>query len=318
MDRLPLSCVRSFAVVARLLSITRAAEELSLTPSAVSHQIKTLEKYLGTALFHRSKNALRLTVAGERYMVGASEALLLLARATQAIKSKAQQQILRIGAPPTLAARWLVPRLGAFQKAHPDIALTVVASPDPPPLLQGALDVAFGYGDGVIPGLGIDPLGQNRWFAICRPSLMRGAEGLRTPADLKRHTLLDSTDEDYYRHHEIRQRGWSAWLQAAGLHDVAGARVMNLSPRILMHSAVKAGVGVGLSRSLLAVDALAAQDIAIPFGPAIPVTTTYNLVYPTALARRKDVAAFRDWVLAEAEASTRQVERMLKRYTVGQ
>jgi DNA-binding transcriptional LysR family regulator len=89
---------------------------------------------------------------------------------------------------------------------------------------------------------------------------------------------------------------------------------MHLTPRLLMHSAVKAGLGVGLSRSLIAVDALAAREIAIPFGPALTLPVTYHFVAPTAIAKRQDVAAFRDWILAEATASHRRLERLLKRY----
>jgi LysR family glycine cleavage system transcriptional activator len=300
------------------MSITRAAEELNVTPSAVSHQIKVLEDYLGVPLFHRQKNKLKLTTAGERYMAQVSEALLLLARATNTIKSARSEQILRIAAPASLATLWLVRRLCRFSKAHPDITLTVTASSGSPTLLEGSFDIGFWYGSGVIPGLSIEPLGQNRVFPICKPTLMQGEHALRTSADLQRCTLLDSSDEAYYRYKEPRQPGWSGWLQSAGLSQTNGARQMNLTPRMLMHGAVTAGAGVGLSRSLIAVDGLAAREIAVPFGPALPLSTTYNLVFPSHLAKRKDIAAFREWVIAEAASSTRRVERMLKRYTTRQ
>ena len=314
MERLPLSSVRTFVVVARLLSFSRAADKLHVTPSAVSHQIRALEQYLGVPLFHRTKNALSLTSAGERYMVDASEALLLLTRATQAVRRTPQRQVLRIGAPPTLASLWLAPRLPSFQKAHPEIALTVTASADPPPLLRDSLHIALWYGDGAIPGFVVDPLGQNRIFPICSPALTQGEHALRSAADLKHHTVLDSSDETYYQDRGVKQIGWPEWLRAAGLQRVAGARDMNLSPGMLMHNAVKAGAGVGLSRSLVALDALVEREIAVPFGPAVPLTTTYNLAFPAEHGKRKDLAAFREWVMAEAQASTQQIERLLKRY----
>jgi LysR family glycine cleavage system transcriptional activator len=315
LDRLPLSSVRTFTVVARLLSISRAAEELNVTPSAVSHQIKTLEQYLGAPLFNREKNKLSLTAAGTQYMAHASEALSLLARATKMAKASNGHETLRIGVPPSLACLWLVRRLGEFVKARPDIPLAIVASPDPL-ALQGAFDVGFWYGSGLMPGITVYPLGPNRVFPICKPSLLKGDQPLRSPADLPRYLLLDSTDDSYYPYKEPRQPGWYAWLQHAGACDPACNRHMNLTPRLLMHTAVAAGIGVGLSRTLLAIDALLEKELIVPFGPAPKLSLTYNLVVPSHIARRKDVSTFCDWVLAEAASSTKKAERLLKPFAM--
>src|SRR5688572_27710483 len=136
-ERLPLTSVRTFAVVARLLSISRAAEELNVTPSAVSHQIKVLEAYLSASLFKREKNKLKLTPAGEIYMSQVSEGLLLLAQATKTIKAAKGQQVLRIAAPPSFALLWLVERIGRFLDHHPEIGINLTTVPDLPPLLPG-------------------------------------------------------------------------------------------------------------------------------------------------------------------------------------
>ena len=314
MERLPLSSVRTFAVVARLLSISRAAEELNVTPSAVSHQIRVLEQYLGTSLFRRAKNKISLTPAGQQYMGQVSEGLLLLSRATMTIKAEPRQQVLRIGAPPSLASLWLVDRLPRFMKSSPEIAVAVTAVPDPLQLLHGSFDVAFWYGHKLSPGLSVDPLGKNRIFPICKPQLLRGEHALRSPADLARYTLLDSSDEAFYENRETRPPDWNAWLQLAGQPEVTGSRCLSFTPRNLMHRAVLADLGVGLSRSLIAVDALARREIAVPFGPAIAVPMGYNLVFPTHLAKRKDVAAFRSWVLAEVAASMKKLDGMLKHF----
>jgi LysR family glycine cleavage system transcriptional activator len=304
--------VRTFAVVAQRLSISRAAEELNVTPSAVSHQIKILENYLGTSLFRREKNKLALTAAGQQYLAHVSEGLLLLSRATGTIRAARGQPVLRIGAPASFAALWLVERLARFVKLHPEIAINLTASADPPLLLQGAFDVGFRYGTEALPGLASEPLGPNRVFPICKPSLVRGEHALRVPADLARCTLLDSTDDAYYQRKEWRQPGWMRWLQAAGLNGLVAQRSLSFTPRALMHAAVRAGLGVGLSRSLLSVDALTTRDLAVPFGPVLQDAITYSLVFPTHLAKRKDVAAFREWVLHEAAASTRKIEKVLK------
>lgn len=316
MERLPLSCVRTFAVVARLLSISRAAEELSVTPSAVSHQIKLLEQYLSVSLFHREKNRIRLTPVGQQYLSEVSEGLMLLGRATHAIKATEGQQVLRIGAPPTLAVLWLVDKLGRFMKSHPDIPLSLTTVPDPTAMLQRSFDVGFWYGSGTLPGLTIHALCDNRVFPICKPSFVMGEKGLRTPADLANCTLLDSSDEAYHDYKEQRQPSWHAWLHAAGLNDVTGRRCLAFTPRLLMHRAVVAGLGVGLGRSLITVDALAAKEITIPFGPLVPFARTYNLVFPTHLAKRKDVMFFRDWILEEAAMTNRKLQKLMKRFSV--
>lgn len=312
MERIPLASVRTFAVVARLLSISRAAEQLSVTPSAVSHQIKILETYLGAPLFRREKNKLVLTAVGKQYMAQTSEALSLLLSATKSAKATNQQHILRIAAPPSLSVLWLVERLSRFTTLHPDIDLTLTASSEPPALLHGTFDVGFWYGSGIIPGLTIDPLGVNRAFPICNPALLEGKRGPHTATDLGSHILLDSSDETYYK--EPRQPGWSVWLQPGCLSKINGQRHMDFTPRVLMHAAVRAGCGVGLTRSLLALDGLSTKEITVPFGPAIPLNLTYNFVCPRQLTLRRDIALFREWVMAEAASSTKEIEKLLKPY----
>src|SRR5687768_1780824 len=161
------------------MSISRAAEELNVTPSAVSHQIRVLEEYLGTPLFRRENNKIKLTPAGQQYLSQVSEGLFLLVRATQTIRGAKGQQILRVAAPPSLTYMWLMPRLARFMKAHPDIALSVTIVPDPPPLLQGLFDVGFSYGEGGAAGLHAESLGPNLMFPICKPSQLQGENALR-------------------------------------------------------------------------------------------------------------------------------------------
>lgn len=311
-DRLPLQSVRAFVVVGRLLSVSDAAKELNVTPSAVSHQIRTLEEYLGTPLFRREKNALKLTAAGQQYMSQVSEGLLLLSRATKTLRAKKEQQTLRVGITPGLASLWLIPRLHRFTRAHPEIAVDLTAVPDTAPLAHTAFDAAFWYGSGAIAGLSTDPLGANRMFPICKPGFVKGEHSLRTPSDLAKCTLLESGDETYHQRREPVQLAWAEWLQAAGVPEVTGRRHMRFTPRLLLYDAVVAGLGVGLASTLLAIDGLAARDVVVPFGPALPRMMTYNFVCPGSLVKRRDISAFRDWVIAEAHASTKKAERILK------
>jgi LysR family glycine cleavage system transcriptional activator len=311
--RLPLSSLRTFSVVARLLSVTKAAEEISVTPSAVSHHIKILEQYLGTKLLRREGNKIVLTSAGERYVTQVSDGLLLLSDATRTLKSAKQQTVLRVACPPSLGMLWLVPRLGRFMAEHPEYPISVTMVPDPTVLLRSAFDIAFWYGQGPLTGLLIVPLSSNVIFPICSPRLSSEAAPLERPADLANHTLLDSSDETYYEK-QPQRAGWRGWLKVAGISEVSGKRILNFTPRVYMHQAVKQGLGVGLSRALLALDDLDAGDIVVPFGPVLEQSSTYNLVTPTVLSKRKDVAAFNDWLIEEARTSMEKVTALLDRH----
>jgi LysR family glycine cleavage system transcriptional activator len=312
--RLPLSSLRTFSVVARLLSVTHAADELNVTPSAVSHHLKTLEEYLGTKLLRRQGNKIVLTPAGERYVAQVSDGLLLLSNATRGLKADKDLPILRIACPPSLGMLWLMPRIGRFMAEDRDYTVSVTMVPDPTVLLRTAFDVALWYGQAPLTGFRVVPLTKNVIFAICSPGLVSETAPLATPADLANHTLLDSSDENYYDR-QSKRPGWFGWLQAAGIPGVVGKRYMNFTPHIYMHQAVKERLGVGLSRALLTVDDLTAGQIIVPFGPVIEQSSTYNLIYPSVLGERKDVTEFNDWLVHEAELSRRQLEVLLEPHT---
>ncbi|HEX2829515.1 MAG TPA: LysR substrate-binding domain-containing protein [Burkholderiales bacterium] len=311
--RLPLSSLRTFAVVARLLSVTKAADELKVTPSAVSHHIKLLEEYLETKLLRRTGNKIALTAAGERYVAQVEDGLLLLSNATRNLKAAKDQPILRVACPPSLGMLWLMGRIGGFMKERDDISLSMTMVPDPTILLRSAFDVGLWYGQGPLSGLRVVPLSRNPIFPICSPHLARHAGAIAEPGDLANHTLLDSSDETYYDKQPQRP-GWHGWLQAAGLPDIAGKRYLNFTPRVYMHQAVRECLGVGLSRGLLAVDELAEKQIVVPFGPAVEQPSTYNLVCPTVLIKRRDVIAFTEWIVSEAQRSMSILDKLLAEF----
>jgi LysR family glycine cleavage system transcriptional activator len=311
-DRLPLGGVRVFSVVARVLSVSRAAEELNVSPSAVSHQIRQLEQFLGIHLFDREHNRLRLTPAGEQYLAEVSEGLMLISRATKSIKQSREQLTVRVRAPLALASLWLVDRLGRFMQLNPQVSFALVATTsevvasDKP-----VFDVAFSYGVNGFSGISAPSLGEDRVFPVCKPSLMKWKEGLHGPRDLTHHTLIDSTGDAPERFGNLRLPGWKDWLRQAGTGDLMIKRYLDVAPRTVMHHAVMCGYGIGLSRSLLAADALASRELVVPFGPALPQASAYRLVIPSTAAQRKEVAAFRDWILEEALDSTKAVQKSL-------
>ncbi len=309
MERLPLSSVRMFSVVARLLSVSRAADELNVTPSAVSHHIKALEIYVGTKLVRRVGNKIALTPAGARYAAEVASGMLLLSNATRVLKAAGDQPPLCISCPPSLALLWLIPRVEKFMTENPALSLSVTMSMQRQAIADGSFDVHVCYGGAGLSGLRILPLGRNKVFPICSPK-MAGCGDLRTTADLAQHTILDSSDETFYQQRD-RHPGWQGWLEAAGLPEIVGTRYLNFTPWVCMHTAVKRGLGVGLSQTLLALDDMLTGEITVPFGPVIDTLTSYNLVYPNIMAKRSEVVAFSDWLVAEAKDSIRQVEALL-------
>jgi len=297
---LPLNALRVFAAVGRLLSFSRAAKELTVTASAVSHQMRSLEAFLGVPLIRRSGGRIELTSEGRFYLQHVLEGLSQLARATKAIKAGTGERTLKVSCPPNLSALWLMRRIGRFTGAHPDLGLALIASRSLVDLHNGQYDLAIRYGRAVHDGFRSDVLCPNELFPVCSPKLTKGERPLRTPADLRHYPLLESSDDEYY---DAANPGWRGWLQAAGVADVTTARYLSFSPRFLMQQAVLEGLGVGLSRTLLAADFIDGRQLVCPFGPVIALASSYHLVCPRATADCPEVAAFRDWLLAEASAS---------------
>jgi LysR family transcriptional regulator, glycine cleavage system transcriptional activator len=302
---LPLNALRMFAAVGRLLSFSRAANELHVTASAVSHQIKTLENYLGVTLLRRSGGHIVLTTEGQFYLQQVVEGLSQLARATKTLKAAKGERILRISCAPNFSTLWLVPRIARFTETHPDIALALIASRDMVDMHKGKYDLAIRYGKTQHEGFRCDMLSPNELFPVCSPKLMKGVHPLRTPADLRYHALLESSDDEYY---DAANPGWQGWLQAAGVPDLSSAQRLSFSPRFLMQQAVVEGLGVGLSRTLLAADFLERRQLICPFGPVLSLSSWYYLVCPEPTSERPDIVAFREWLLKEANDSRSRVK----------
>ncbi|MBM3356103.1 MAG: transcriptional regulator GcvA [Betaproteobacteria bacterium] len=306
---LPLNAIRAFATVGRLLSFSRAADELSVTPSAVSHQIRLLEDHLGVALLRRKNKHVALTPEGRIYLQEVSEGLTRMARASTTLKAARGQRILRVSVMPSLASLWLVPRIGGFAEAYPDIAIVVGATRELVDFQAGQFDVAIWHGQEPQPGYRFDPLEGNDLFPICSPKLLKGRTPLRAPADLRHHTLLESSDDLYVGG---PNPGWQIWLQAAGVPHITSKRLMSFSPRHLMHRAVLEGLGVGLSRTLLVADALAKGQLVCPFGPVMSLTSSYSLVCPETIAEHEEVAVFREWLLHQARTTSERLKILPK------
>lgn len=309
---LPLNAIRVFHVVGRVLSLKQAADELGVTPSAVSHQISSLEDFLGLKLLRREGNGVALTAQGALYLRQISEGMTQLTRATRWVQASKGQSILRVSAPPSLATLWLMPRLHKFIAANADVPLAIVSMPNY--LVARArdrLDVMIRYSREPQSGLHAEPLGRSELLLVASPQLLKGKTPLNRPADLRKHTLLQSNDDLYY---EESNPGWQGWLQAARQGDLQSDRYLSFSPRHLMHQAVMDGLGVGLLRRVLAADALASGKLFTPFGPTLAVDASYYVTCERNVADRADVRTFRKWLLSEVAASEAVVDKACARW----
>lgn len=289
----PLNALRAFEAAARHLSFTRAADELHVTQAAVSHQVKTLEDWLGIKLFKRLNRAMRLTEEGQSYLPAVRRSFDVLNEATQRLLNTDTLGTLTVSCLPSFAASWLVPRLGRFTAAHPDIELRVAPSPELSDFARDDLDVGIRYGSGKYPGLRADWLMTEDLFPVCSPGLLNGPKPLQKPTDLKYHTLLQ----------DDRIADWRTWLLAAGVDDADPSHGHLYTDSSMLLQAAAAGQGVALARGALAADDLAAGRLVKPFEFSLPSEYAYYIVCLETEAERPKIAAFREWIMQAARES---------------
>ena len=287
----PLNGLRAFEAAARHLSFTRAAEELHVTQTAISHQIRKLEDQLGVRLFVRMPGAVHLTLAAETYLSAVHTAFEDLRIATVQVRGSAGPRMLRLSTTPSFATKWLVPRLAAFQAAHPDLAVEISTTMALVDFRREEVDLAIRYGRGAWPGLRATWLLAEDIIPVCAPTLRDGPSPLRTPADLARHRLISTTtfaDE------------WGLWLTAAGLSPALAERAMVFDMPILAIQAAIDGMGVALGHTPLVEADLASGRLVAPFPMSLPSEMGFYIVTPEASAERPEIALLRDWLVGSA------------------
>jgi LysR family glycine cleavage system transcriptional activator len=293
----PLNALRAFEAAARHLNFSRAADELSVTPGAVSQQIQNLEDYVGAPLFKRTPKGLLLTDAAQTALPALREAFDRLAEAASLLTAAVDGRRLTLTAPPSFAAKWLVPRLGAFEQAHPQVDVWLSAGIELVDLTAGEVDVAIRYGSGRYPGLEVRRLISETVIPVISPEFMK-EQPLDSPEDLKNHVLLHDGSPDL----DDSCPDWSMWLAARGLRGVDGMRGPRFNQSSLVIEAAANGRGVALAKRTLAQADLDAGRLVAPLQIATAVDFAYYLVHPKAKGRLPQVKAFISWIEAEAEA----------------
>ena len=297
---LPLNGLRAFEAAARCLSFTRAAEELHVTPAAISHQIRALEERLGHDLFVRHHKVLDLSAAGRLLLPGLRDGFVLLDRAVARLAALRTDNRLVVTCAPTLAARWLLPRLEGFQNAHPGIEVHLNTSYRVVDLEGHTTDVALRYGSGDYPGMHAEALFEEGMTPVCSPELLEGAHPLREPADLVHHTLLHDDSWGFID----TAPDWNMWLRAAGVEGVDTSRGPHFDVAVMAISAAVLGRGVALTTRSLVADDLASGRLVAPFDLELTFNTRIFFVCLPESLERPSVAAFRDWVVCMAEETT--------------
>lgn len=299
-ERLPsLSALRAFEAAARHLSLTRAAEELFVTPAAISHQIKALEDDLGLRLFDRTGRRLALTQEARAGLAELRRGFDLLGEGVRRIRDSRSSPMLRISSEPTFAGMWLVPRLSAFRRLHPELDVLIDASDRLVDFERDGIDVGIRWGGGRYPGLSAVRLFDEQVFPVCHARLLEGEKPLRTLDDIAFHTLIHL---DWPK--ELGEwADWRQWLGAAGANTSLADRGLHFTAHSDCLRAAVDGQGITLASDSLVIDDLRSGRLVRPFSLALDTDIQMFLVYRTDRADEPAIAAFRDWIVPEAAAA---------------
>ncbi|WP_187432165.1 Glycine cleavage system transcriptional activator [Roseobacter fucihabitans] len=298
----PLTALRAFEAAARHMSFAKAAEELSVTPAALSFQIKSLEQHLGAPLFRRLNRAVELTEAGAALAPGAADGFQKLSAAWRAAQRLQDEQTLTVTAGPAFTAKWLAPRLYEFAQAHPEIELRFSASLKIMDFGRDAIDVAIRFGHDPYEGLYSLPL-ATEWVApVMTPEL---AKKYPDAESLTRAPLIFDDSINFLR----PPCDWKAWFGAMGI-DFDPRHGPRFSQADHAVDAALAGVGIVLGRRALVVKDIADGRLVMPFDMAISTGAQFRFLCPLGNETRPQVKAFREWMLHEISKTTHITEAL--------
>ncbi len=288
--RTPITWLRVFEVAARTLSFSGAAEELHVTPSAVSQQVRLLERRLGKELFHRLPRGLRLTVAGEALVPVCRESFERLDSALFELFGDQKGDRITVRVALGFARHWLLHRLARFTSQNPDIPIRIVASVWASEPLDPNVELDLRLTSGSIPGMTTHRLTSDDIFPVCSPSLVKGPKPLKSPADLATRPLL----------HTIGfAQGWAHWLAGAGVKRRERLSDLEFDSVLLSQEMAALGHGVALARTSFVQDMIESGRLVAPFSYRLKATDNVCLVHAIGLHPKSPAAIFRDWLISE-------------------
>lgn len=295
-----LNALRAFEAAARLLSFAAAGEELHVTPSAISQQIRTLEDYLGIALFHRSAGGITLTAEAIEAYPDIRDGLAHLAAGLGKMRPAWRDAIVTLSVPTSFAAKWLLPRLERFRAAHPGLDLRLDTSDRLADYAVDGIDIGVRYGRGAYAGMTCERLLAEEVFPVCSPQLLAGGSGRLTLEQLSRQTLIHDTTIDF----DPTFPTWPAWFSARGIREIPAGRSLQFNSTVLATQAAIDAQGVALGRGVVVAADLSAGRLIRPFDGAEPANCAYHVLYLPGTLERPKVRAVRDWLFAEAIDAT--------------
>lgn len=280
-----------------------AADELGVTPGAISRQIRLLEDFLGTQLFVRSGREVTLTKAGADYLSQLVDAFAQIRTATMQLARVSPDSPLRVSTSITFTMRWLMPKLMSFHSQNADSNLQLTMNLAAVDFQRDDLDATIKLGHENTPHSVVRKLFDADLVAVCSPRLIDSAGPFDDVSALERQTLLHST---------ARTRNWELWLTATGRPDIVGARRLEFESSSLAYQAAIQGVGFAIAQLPLIIEELRSGLLVIPFPVSTPDNDVYNLIWPNRTPRNPKFVAFRDWMSQEARQTAREVEPILK------
>jgi LysR family glycine cleavage system transcriptional activator len=297
----PLNLFRAFEAAARHSSFTIAAEELLVTQSAISQQIRQLEEFLDVRLFRRLPRGLELTREGTALRATVSEALNMMARACSKLSDPSAPAVLCVNAAPAFASSWLAPRLKGFMEQNPNIKVTLLASSDPVAFNRQDIDVAIRWGKGTWENMHAEKIVDEALIPVCSPSLFKHHQSI-SHDELAGHTLLQV----------LNQPDWTAWLEKSGLSGKPFRDTLYFSDANLMIAAAVQGQGICFTTLLLAHGELVSGRLARLSDIEVETDEGYYFLCSSDMVHKSKIAAFREWLMTEAAHTVEEGDRLTR------
>ena len=303
----PLNCLRGFESAARLGSFSKAANELNMTQSAISHQIKTLEDYLGQILFIRVKRKVVLSDAGTDFLATTENCLNILNEGLKRLEQYKKPNQVVVHSDSAFASNWLVSRLSGFRELYPDTDIWLDTTEGEPDLEHSEVDLSILYGSGRWPGLSKTRLIGDVLVPLCAPDHPIQAQAMREPLDLLDHNLL----------HGEQEESWNTWFASIGLADTNPITGPNFSCPVHLLQAAELGQGIALGSLILAADQIESGKLVSPVYRGIRSRNAYYLVARYEGLESSKLAVFSEWLMQQAERFTTNRYRSLEsRYDI--
>ena len=292
----PLNSLRAFEAVGRYLSFSKAADELNVTPGAISQQVRGLEDFLEIKLFKRRNRSIVLTDSGQVFLPLLSDGFAGISAAVESVRRSQGDEPLTISAAPSFTAKWLIPRLCKFQALHPEIDVRIDASSRLVDFAREDIDVGIRFGTGEVEGLDSIYLFSFDLIPVCSPDLMHEGKAVHDLSDIRHHTLLHSQDTDF----DPSFPDWAMWLATAGVDDVDASRGMFFSQGEMVIEAAIEGQGIALGASVMVAGAIESGRLVQPFETRLPVRLSFHLITTRQKWGNPKISAFRRWILDES------------------